>query len=58
MADELKISFGTCQALLMHHLGIKHVLAKLVPRLLTQSQTTACHQKLPLSCQALLQGMR
>jgi AraC-like DNA-binding protein len=49
-ADELNLSFGTCQAVLTQDLGMKRVLAKLVPRLLTQDQTehraTACRRLL------------
>jgi hypothetical protein len=39
IADELNFSFSTCQAILMQDLGIRCVLAKLVPQLLTQDQT-------------------
>jgi hypothetical protein len=46
IADELNLSFGTCQAILTQDL----VSAKLVPRLLTQYQTehraTACRELL------------
>jgi hypothetical protein len=50
IADELNLSFGTCQAMLTQDLGMRHVSAKLVPRLLTQDQTehraTACRELL------------
>jgi AraC-like DNA-binding protein len=50
IADELNLSFGTCQAILTQDLGMRHMLAKLVPRLLTQDQTehraTACRELL------------
>jgi histone-lysine N-methyltransferase SETMAR len=50
IADELDLSFGTCQAILTHGLRTKRVSAKLVPRLLTQDQTehhaTACRELL------------
>jgi hypothetical protein len=50
IADEFNLSFGTCQAILMQDLGMRHVSAKLVPRLLTQDQrehhVTACHELL------------
>jgi hypothetical protein len=36
IADELNLSFGTCQAILTQDLGMKRVLAKLVPWFLTQ----------------------
>jgi AraC-like DNA-binding protein len=39
IADELNLSSGTCQAILMQDLGMRRVLAKLDPRLLTQDQT-------------------
>jgi hypothetical protein len=38
-ADELNLSFGTCQAVLKQDLGMRRVSAKLVPRLLTQDET-------------------
>jgi hypothetical protein len=64
IADELSLSFGTCQAILMQDLGMRRVLAKLVPRLLTQDQTehraaNCCNvpKLTPPSCQALSQGM-
>jgi hypothetical protein len=31
IADELNLSFGTCQAILMQDLGMRHMSAKLVP---------------------------
>jgi orotate phosphoribosyltransferase-like protein len=50
IADELNLSFGTCQAILTQDLGMRRVSAKLVPWLLTQDQTehraTACHELL------------
>jgi hypothetical protein len=50
IADELNLSFGTCQAILTQDLGMRRVSAKLVPRLLTQDQTehsmTACRELL------------
>jgi hypothetical protein len=50
IADELNLSFGTCQAILTQDLGMRHVSAKLVPRLLTQDQTehraTTCRELL------------
>jgi hypothetical protein len=49
-ADELNLSFGTCQAILTQNLGMRRVSAKLVPRLLIQDQTehraTACRELL------------
>jgi hypothetical protein len=39
IADELNLSFGTCQAILTQDLGMRCVSAKLVSRLLTQDQT-------------------
>jgi hypothetical protein len=36
IADELNLSFGACQAILMQVLGMRRMSAKLVPRLLTQ----------------------
>jgi AraC-like DNA-binding protein len=39
IADELNLSFGTCQAILTQDLGMRRVSAKLLPRLLTQDQT-------------------
>jgi hypothetical protein len=36
IADELNLSFGTCQAILTQDLGMRRVSAKLVPRFLTQ----------------------
>jgi hypothetical protein len=45
IADELNLSFGTCQGILMQDLGMRRVLAKLVPQLLTQDQT-ACRELL------------
>jgi hypothetical protein len=50
IADELNLSFGTCQAILTQDLGMRRVLAELVPWLLTQDQTehhaTACRELL------------
>jgi hypothetical protein len=50
IVDELNLSFGTCQAILMQDLGMRRVSAKLVPPLLTQDQTqhraTACRELL------------
>jgi histone-lysine N-methyltransferase SETMAR len=50
MADELNLSYGTCQALLTQDLGMRRLSAKLVPRLLTQDRTehraTACRELL------------
>jgi AraC-like DNA-binding protein len=50
IADELNLSFGTCQAILTQDLGMRRVSAKLVPRVLTQDQTenraTACRELL------------
>jgi hypothetical protein len=50
IADELNLSFGACLAILKQDLGMIHVSAKLVPRLLTQDQTehraTACRELL------------
>jgi histone-lysine N-methyltransferase SETMAR len=50
IADELNLSFGTCQAILTQNFGMRRVSAKLVPRLLTQDQTehraTACRELL------------
>jgi hypothetical protein len=64
IADELNLSFGTCQATLTQDLGMRRVSAKLVPRLLTQDQTeqhaaNCCNvPKITLpSCQALSQEM-
>jgi hypothetical protein len=39
IADELNLSFGTCQAILTQDLVMRCVLAKFVPQLLTQDQT-------------------
>jgi hypothetical protein len=53
IADELNLSFGTCQAILMQDLAMRSVSVKLVPRLLTQDQTehraTACRELLKRS---------
>jgi hypothetical protein len=67
IADELNLSFGTCQAILTQDLGLRRVSAKLVPRLLTQDKTehraTSCRELLqravvtPPSYQALSQEM-
>jgi hypothetical protein len=50
IADELSLSFGTCQAILTQDLGMRRVSAERVPRLLTQDQTehrtTACRELL------------
>jgi hypothetical protein len=50
IADELNLTFGTCQAIPTQDLGMRRVSAKLVTRLLTQDQTehraTACHELL------------
>jgi hypothetical protein len=50
IADELNLSFGTCQAMLTQDLEMRYVSEKLVPWLLTQDQTehhvTACHELL------------
>jgi hypothetical protein len=50
IAEELNLSFGTCQVILMQDLGMRRVSVKLVPRLLTQDQTehhaTACRELL------------
>jgi hypothetical protein len=51
IADELNLSFGTCQAILTQDLGMRCVSAKLVPRLLTQDQT---EHRAP-ACRELLQ---
>jgi hypothetical protein len=46
----LSLSFGTCQAILTRDLGLTHVSAKRVPRLLTRDHTehraTACRELL------------
>jgi hypothetical protein len=39
IADELNLSFGTCQAILTQDIGMRRVSAKLVPQLLAQDQT-------------------
>jgi AraC-like DNA-binding protein len=39
IADELNLSFGTCQTILTQDLGMRRMSAKLVPRLLTQDKT-------------------
>jgi histone-lysine N-methyltransferase SETMAR len=50
IADEVNLSFGTCQAILTPDLGMRRMSAKLVPRLLTPDQTehraTACRELL------------
>jgi AraC-like DNA-binding protein len=51
IADELNLSFGTCQAILTQDLGMRRVSAKLIPRLLTQDQT----ERRVIACRELLQ---
>jgi AraC-like DNA-binding protein len=51
IADELNLSFATCQAILTQDLGMRRVSEKLVPRLLTQEQT---ERRAP-ACRELLQ---
>jgi AraC-like DNA-binding protein len=50
IADELNLSFDTCQSILKQDIGMSHVSEKLVPRLLTQYQTehraTECRELL------------
>jgi AraC-like DNA-binding protein len=50
IADELNLSFGTCQAILTQDLGMRRMLGKIVPQFLTQDQTehraTACRELL------------
>jgi AraC-like DNA-binding protein len=46
IADELNLSFGTCQAILTQNLGIRRVSTKPVPRLLTQGQAEHCRKLL------------
>ena len=42
MAEEVRISYGTCQWVLMEELGTHHVAAKFVPRILTADQKQQC----------------
>jgi AraC-like DNA-binding protein len=51
IADELNLSFSTCQAILTQDFGMRRVSAKLVPRLLTQDQT----EHRAIACRELLQ---
>jgi hypothetical protein len=48
ITDEVNLSFDTCQAMLNQDLEMRHLPAKLVPRLLTQDHTehraTACRK--------------
>jgi hypothetical protein len=42
MAEEVGIGYGTCQWVLMKELGMHHVTAKFVPRILTADQKPQC----------------
>jgi histone-lysine N-methyltransferase SETMAR len=51
IADELNLSFVTCEVILTQDLGMRRVSAKLVPQLLTQDQMEHC----ATACSELLQ---
>jgi hypothetical protein len=42
LADEMGISYGTCQRILTAELGVHHVAAKFVPKILTADQKQQC----------------
>ena len=44
VADDVGISFGSCQAILTDVLGMKRAAAKIVPELLNFQQKTTSHR--------------
>jgi histone-lysine N-methyltransferase SETMAR len=42
LADEIEIGYGTCQRIMTAELGMHHVAAKSVPRILTTDQKQQC----------------
>ena len=44
IAEEVEIGYGTCQRVLMEELGMHHVAAKFVPRILTADQKQRCQR--------------